>query len=120
VFVFHKENGMGSATKEKKPRRKAKQQTFEATKDVAGGVAELDQIGEELLEVASERGRLGEQLKGLKGMMLKAMQKHEKVVYKVGDATFEVEHIDDDELLVKRPKEKKKDQPDDGRDFGGE
>lgn len=108
-----------AATKERK-RRKAKQATFEATKDVAGGVDELDQIGAELLEVASERGRLGEQLKGLKGMMLKAMQEHDKVVYKVNDATFERDHIDKDELLVKRPKEKKADEPDDGRDFGGE
>lgn len=107
---------MATATK----RRKAKQQTFEATDNVAGGVPALDQVGQELLDVASERGRLGEQLKGLKGQMTKLMQENEKVVYKVGDATFQLDHIDEDELLIKRPKQKDKPAQDGESDFGGE
>lgn len=107
---------MATATK----RRKAQQKTFEATKDVAGGIPELDEIGGEYLEVASERGRLGEQLKGLKQMMTTTMQKHKKRVYKIGDATFELDHIEEDKLLVKRPKDKDKTEQSGETDFGDE
>lgn len=96
---------MATATK---GRRKARQRQFEATKDVAGGIDELDQIGQEYLDVASERGRLGEQLKGLKGQMTETMKRHKKRVYKVADATFELDHIEEDKLLVKRPKDKER------------
>lgn len=104
---------MATATKE---RRKARPKQTTLNIGIQDGqIKELEDLGDELDEVRSERIVKQAEEKNVQDRLIECMKKHKVKTYKYQDKTLVLEHDEKDKVKVKKPKA-----TDDGADFGDE
>lgn len=100
----------------KKPRRKARQTKLPGVDDVEGNIKELNDLGDELDEVRTERLSCQAAEKEVQDRLIECMKKHDLKTYKYEGKALVLQHDEVDKVKVKKAKV----ESDDGRDFGGE
>lgn len=106
---------------------KQKEITDESGKPIAGSdpIKELEDLGEELDGVRSQRLSFGAQEKDIQERLYKAMTKYKVDTYRMRDGRLLLkEHKEDDKVKIKKPDDAEKKKKQGGRsgeaDFGGE